>query len=124
LVFVRAFYEDIARWVAEDPGRWAPWVAPCPIKAGEVTLKKFQSRVKSRMDQRTRTQLPLLPTLLRAVEQQRSSYIRECLVATSQAAQINAAGQPLQWRPHDFRRTFVTDAIRSGLSPQIAAKVC
>jgi hypothetical protein len=43
------------------------------------------------------------------------SYIRECLVATSQAAHITAAGQPLDWRPHDFRRIFVTDAIRSGL---------
>jgi hypothetical protein len=28
------------------------------------------------------------------------SYIRECLVATSQAAQITVAGQPLEWRPH------------------------
>ena len=33
LVFVRAFYQDIARWAADDPARWAPWVAPCPIKA-------------------------------------------------------------------------------------------
>jgi len=294
LVFVRAFYEDIARWSADDPARWALWVAPCPIKAAEVTLKKANSRVKSRMDQRTRTQLPLLPALLRAVERHRTdaeervntatataagrrftaggqelqrcrkgesgrvyaidltttkrrdlsheesaafwswatvevlrhtgirieemlelthhsfvaytlptteevvpmlqvapsktdaerlllvspelaevltaiifrvragnatlplvsaydvfeqtwsppmpylfqrrfgtedrpltrSYIRECLVATSQASQITAAGQPLQWRPHDFRRIFVTDAIRSGLPPHIAAKVC
>lgn len=294
LVYVRAFYEDIARWAADDPPRWAPWVAPCPIKAAEVTRKKVQSRVKARMVQRTRTQLPLLPALLRAVEQHRTdaaeclstatsttdggqftaggqelqrcrqgssgrvyavdlattkrrdltheesaafwswatvevlrhtgirieemlelthhsfvaytlpttgevvpmlqvapsktdaerlllvspelgevltaiifrvragkaslplvsaydvfeqtwsppmpylfqrrfgtedrpltrSYIRECLVATSNAAQITAAGQPLQWRPHDFRRIFVTDAIRSGLPPHIAAKVC
>ncbi|MFE4335201.1 hypothetical protein ACFRQM_39100 [Streptomyces sp. NPDC056831] len=28
LVFVRAFYQDIARWAADDPARWAPWVAP------------------------------------------------------------------------------------------------
>jgi integrase len=294
LVFVRAFYEDIARWAADDPARWAPWVAPCPIRASEVTRKKSQARVKARMDQRTRTQLPLLPALLRAVEQQRKdaeeridaamvtpagarftaggqqfqrcregqsgrafaidlatakrrdlthdeqaafwawatvevlrhtgirieemlelthhsfvaytlpttgevvpmlqvapsktdaerlllvspelaevltaiifrvragtqalplvsaydvfeqtwcapmpflfqrrfgtedrpltrSYIRECLVAMSQTAQITAGGQPLQWRPHDFRRIFVTDAIRSGLPPQIAAKIC
>ncbi|GAB3147344.1 site-specific integrase [Micromonospora sonneratiae] len=294
LVFVRAFYEDIARWAADDPARWAPWVALCPIKASEVTRKKAQARVKARMDQRTRTQLPLLPVLLRAVEQQRKdaeervnaarqapaegrfmavgqgfqrcrvgqsgrvfatdlatgkrrdltheeqaafwswatvevlrhtgirieemlelthhsfvaytlpttgevvpmlqvapsktdaerlllvspelaevltaiifrvragdaalplvsaydvfeqtwsppmpflfqrrfgtedrpltrSYIRECLVAMSQAAQITAGGQPLEWRPHDFRRIFVTDAIRSGLPPHIAAKVC
>ena len=294
LVFVRAFYEDIARWAADDPARWTPWVAPCPIKASEVTRKKAQARVKARMDQRTRTQLPLLPALVRAVEQHRKdagerintataapagsrfttggqefqrcrqgesgrvyaadlaidkrrdltheesaafwswatvevlrhtgirieemlelthhsfvaytlpttgevvpmlqvapsktdaerlllvspelgevltaiifrvragnaalplvsaydvfeqtwsppmpflfqrrfgtedrpitrSYIWECLVATSQAAQITAAGQPLEWRPHDFRRIFVTDAIRSGLPPHIAAKVC
>src|SRR4029450_7379581 len=32
--------------------------------------------------------------------------------------------QPLEWRPHDFRRIFVTDAIRSGLPPHIAAKIC
>jgi hypothetical protein len=294
LVFVRAFYEDIARWAADDPARWAPWVAPCPIKAAEVTRKKAQARVKARMDQRTRTQLPLLPALLRAVQRHHKdaqervktavctpagarftaggqefqrcrqggsgrvcavdlatskrrdftheesaafwswatvevlrhtgirieemlelthhsfvaytlpttgevvpmlqvapsktdaerlllvspelgevltaiifrvragkaalplvsaydvfeqtwsapmpfllqrrfgtedrpltrSYIRECLIATSQAAQITAAGQPLEWRPHDFRRIFVTDAIRSGLPPHIAAKVC
>jgi hypothetical protein len=52
------------------------------------------------------------------------SYIRECLVATSRAAQIMVAGEPLGWTPHDFRRIFVTDAIRSGLPPHIAAKIC
>ena len=71
LVFVRAFYEDIARWAADDPARWAPWVAPSPVKGAECATKKSRSRVKSRMDQRTRAQLPLLPALLRAVEQQR-----------------------------------------------------
>jgi integrase len=294
LVFVRAFYQDIARWAADDPARWASWVAPCPVKAAECATKKSRSRVKSRMDQRTRAQLPLLPALLRAVSKQRTdaenritiargtpagalftaggqqlqrcqqgpsgrvyvtepatgkrrnlthedeaafwswatvevlratgirieemleltrhsfiayplptsgeivpmlqvapsktdaerlllvspelaevlaaiifrvragnaamplvsaydvfeqtwsapmpflfqrrygsefrpitrSYIRECMVATSLAAQITVAGQPLEWRPHDFRRIFVTDAIRSGLPPHIAAKIC
>ena len=52
------------------------------------------------------------------------SYIRECMVATSQTAQITIAGEPLEWRPHDFRRIFVTDALRSGLPPHIAAKIC
>jgi hypothetical protein len=294
LVFVRAFYLDLARWAADDPARWAPWAVPCPIKAAECATKKARSRVKSRMDQRTRAQLPLLPALVRAVERQRKgaeerigsargtsaggrftaagqefvrcrpgqsgrvyateapagtrrnltheeeaafwswatvevlrhtgirieemlelthhsfiaytlpatgevvpmlqvapsktdaerlllvspelaevltavifrvragnaalplvcaydvfeqawsapmpflfqrrygsedrpltrSYIRECLVTTSQAAGITVADQPLEWRPHDFRRVFVTDAIRSGLPPHIAAKIC
>jgi hypothetical protein len=52
------------------------------------------------------------------------SYIRECMVATSQATHITVAGEPLEWRPHDFRRIFVTDALRSGLPPHIAAKIC
>jgi len=294
LVFVRAFYQDIARWAADDPARWAPWVASCPVKDAECATKKSRSRVKSRMDQRTRAQLPLLPALLRAVGQQRKdaeqrvstargtpagdvftaagqefcrcrqgpsgrvyvteastgqrrnlthedeaafwswatveilratgirieemlelahhsfiayplpttgeivpmlqvapsktdaerlllvspelaevltavifrvrageaalplvsaydvfeqtwsapmpflfqrrygsedrpinrSYIRECMVTTSRAAQITVAGQPLEWRPHDFRRIFVTDALRSGMPPHIAAKIC
>ncbi|MFD4625740.1 hypothetical protein [Streptomyces sp. NPDC058475] len=71
LVFVRAFYQDIARWAADDPARWAPWAAPCPVKANECATKKCRSGVKSRMDQRTMTQLPLLPALLRAVDRQR-----------------------------------------------------
>ncbi|MGW7421762.1 site-specific integrase [Streptomyces sp. NPDC054813] len=29
-------------------------------------------------------------------------------------------GQPLVFAPHDFRRPFITDAIRSGLPPHIA----
>ena len=86
LVFVRAFYEDIARWAADDPARWSPWVAPCPIKASEVTRKKAQARVKARMDQRTRTQLPLLPALLRAVEQHRKDAEERIATATATPA--------------------------------------
>ena len=40
LVFVRAFYEDIARWGADDPARWAPWVAPSPVKGADCATKK------------------------------------------------------------------------------------
>ncbi|MFJ2241815.1 tyrosine-type recombinase/integrase [Streptomyces sp. NPDC087859] len=32
----------------------------------------------------------------------------------------DSVGQPLAFTPHDFRRMFITDAIRSGLPPHIA----
>ncbi|MFF0867691.1 tyrosine-type recombinase/integrase [Nonomuraea sp. NPDC003560] len=64
---IRAFYLDIAQWALED-ARWAPWAVPCPIKANEADHKKFRSRRKARMDQRTRERLPALPDLVRAAE--------------------------------------------------------
>ena len=36
----------------------------------------------------------------------------------------DAAGDPLVFSPHDFRRIFVTDAIMSGLPPHIAQIIC
>ncbi|MFJ5551224.1 hypothetical protein [Streptomyces sp. NPDC093225] len=39
-IAVRAFYLDIARWATEEPARWGPWVAPCPIKAAETADRK------------------------------------------------------------------------------------
>ena len=116
LVFVRAFYEDIARWAADDPARWAPWVAPCPVKAAECTQKKFKSRVKSRMDQRTRTQLPLLPALLRAVEQQRKDAEERISAARSTPAGdvFTAAGQ-------EFQRCRRSGQLAASTSPRLAA---
>ncbi len=35
----------------------------------------------------------------------------------------DAAGIPLRFTPHDFRRIFTTDALRAGLPPHIAAKI-
>ena len=40
LFTVRAFYLDIAQWAADDPARWAPWAAPCPIRDGEIPHAK------------------------------------------------------------------------------------
>lgn len=112
LVFVRAFYEDIARWAADDPARWAPWVAPCPIKAAECTQKKFKSRVKSRMDQRTRTPLPLLPALLLAVGQQRADAEERITAARDTPAGdvFTTAGQQFRrHRPGQAGRVDVTE---------------
>ena len=62
---VRAFYLDLAEWALEDPARWGPWVAPCPIRQHELSRRKFVRQRKARMDARTRERLPLLPQLAR-----------------------------------------------------------
>lgn len=36
LAAVRAFYLDIAQWAMEEPGRWGPWAAPCPVRAEDL----------------------------------------------------------------------------------------
>ena len=35
----------------------------------------------------------------------------------------DVSNRPLEFTPHDFRRLFATDALRSGLPPHIAAKI-
>jgi hypothetical protein len=75
---VRSFYLDIAQWAADDPSRWGPWVAVCPIRDGELTngRSKTAAARKSRMDQRTRERLPVLPTLIAAAENRRTHASR------------------------------------------------
>ncbi|MFC0439653.1 site-specific integrase [Kutzneria buriramensis] len=68
---VRAFYLDLAHWAVEDPARWGPWVAPCPVGREEVNRTKDKRHRKSRMDARTRARLPVLPILVRTVNQWR-----------------------------------------------------
>jgi integrase len=49
------------------------------------------------------------------------SAIRKLLInALAATGLTDAAGDPLMFSPHDFRRIFVTDAIMSGLPPHIA----
>jgi site-specific recombinase XerD len=42
---------------------------------------------------------------------------------THRAGLIDAAGQPLKYTPHDFRRLFATEAVTGGLPVHIAAKI-
>ena len=67
---VRAFYLDLAQWAVDDPARWGPWAAPCPIGPAETIQGKAQRHRKSRMDARTRERLPVLPVLVRSAAQQ------------------------------------------------------
>jgi len=71
LASVRAFYLDLSEWALEDPARWGPWVAPCPVRAEDLERRKFTRRRKARMDARTRDRLPVLPILARAALQWR-----------------------------------------------------
>ena len=52
----------------EDPARWGQWAAPCPVRDEDLTRKKEHRQRKSRMDQRTRERMPVLPALSAAVD--------------------------------------------------------
>jgi len=71
LTAVRGFYLDITQWAAEDPARWAQWAAPSPVRREDISPAKTLSRRKSRMDQRTRERIPVLPALIAAVDRSR-----------------------------------------------------
>ena len=86
---VRAFYLDIAEWADDDPARWGPWAVRCPVSASDVSHKKDRSRRKSRMDQRTRERLPVLPALVSWVETERARTAE--LLAAAERTQPGAA---------------------------------
>jgi hypothetical protein len=73
LIRVRAFYLDIAQWATEEPARWAQWAVPGPVSDAEISRAKERSRRKSRMDQRTRERLPVLPVLTRTAAERKTA---------------------------------------------------
>lgn len=105
LATVRTFYLDIAQWATDDPARWAPFAVPCPIKAGEIPHRKEADRRKSRMDQRTRERLPVLPALIAAVDHGYTAAAQRLTAAqgTRPGETFTAGGQTL-------RRTVTTRA--------------
>ena len=94
---VWAFYLDLAEWALEDPARWGPWVAPCPIRKPEMSRRKFVRQRKARIDARTRERLPLLPQLVHVAEKWRQDA--EALLVAGRAAspgeEFSAAGETL-----------------------------
>jgi integrase len=94
---VRAFYLDLAQWAVEDPGRWARWVAPCPVGPAETVQGKAQRHRKSRMDARTRERLPVLPVLVRCAARQHAdaAALLQAARSASPGDVITAAGQTL-----------------------------
>lgn len=95
---VRAFYLDLAQWAVEDPARWGPWVAPCPVGAEEINRRKFKRHRKARMDARTRERLPVLPILVATVDQRRKAAAELLAAArdTPPGEAFTAAGQALR----------------------------
>lgn len=94
---LRAFYLDLAQWAVENPERWAAWVAPCPIGAEEINRKKAKRRLKSRMDARTRERLPVLPVLVRCVDERRktAAALLEAARGARPGEEFSAAGTTL-----------------------------
>ena len=94
---VRAFYLDLAQWAVEDPARWGPWVAPCPVGAEEINRRKHKRHRKARMDARTRERLPVLPVLVATVDQRRKAAAALLAAArqTPPGHTFTAAGQTL-----------------------------
>ncbi len=105
LLTVRSFYRDIAHRALEDPARWGPWVAPCPITDADVDRRKDRRARKSRMDQRTRERLPLLPTLARSIDQQRKDAAQRL-----EAARATAPGERFTVGDHTLIRPIMPTA--------------
>ncbi|MGI8693330.1 MAG: hypothetical protein ACR2JK_10600 [Geodermatophilaceae bacterium] len=106
---VRAFYLDMAHWAVEDPARWGPWVAPCPVGAEEIDRKKAQRRLKARMDARTRERLPALPMLVHNLARRREEA--HTLLG---AARDTPAGQPFTAAGTILTRAEVDPRTSSG----------
>ena len=98
LTAVRAFYLDIAQWATENPARWAAWAVPCPVRADDIRSRNERSHRKSRMDQRTRERIPVLPTLVVNVEQARKDAAErlEAARSTPPGEEFVVAGETLR----------------------------
>jgi site-specific recombinase XerD len=107
LTAVRALYLDLQGWAAAEPEQWARWAAPCPITNREMRAGiRERRRTKERMDDRTRRLQPLLPVLVRAVDEQRQ-HLRSLLDAAASAA----ADEVISVDGRRYRRLFtVADA--------------
>jgi hypothetical protein len=101
LAAVRGFYLDIAQWAMEDPARWGPWAAPCPIRTQDLARQKEIRSRKSRMDQRTRERLPFLAMLQTRVDDERLAT-----AACLQAAEATEPGDPFTFGDRTMHRAM------------------
>jgi Phage integrase family len=111
LLRVRAFYLDIAQWAVEEPARWGPWAVPCPIGDNEIGRTKMRKHRKSRMDQRTRERLPVLPVLVRTANER-----RQAAAARLHAAADTAPGSLIPDTDAALRRAVMATSKTNGRS--------
>jgi integrase len=98
LMTVRAFYLDLAQWALDEPARWGPWAVPCPVRGSDIQHRKQKSRVKARMDARTRERLPVLPAVAAAADRNRKDTAARLSAAraTPPGELFTAGGQTLR----------------------------
>jgi integrase len=105
---VRSFYTDLHSWAVEEPEKWAPWVAPCPIPDGALRgVIVRQRRRKERMDDRVRQRQPLLPVLVAHLED-RYHHLQALLQAASplvdgETVTVNGQAYQRVWTTADDR---------------------
>ncbi|MFE2912434.1 tyrosine-type recombinase/integrase [Kitasatospora indigofera] len=101
LLAVRGLYMDLHSWAVAEPQRWARWVAPCPILPRD--LKGFGKRRREtnrRMADRTRVRQPLLPVLVRHVEDR-----HEHLAGLLETARLVPLGEAFTHHGQRYSRT-------------------
>jgi len=117
---VRSFYTDLHSWAVEEPEKWAPWVAPCPIPDGALRgIIVRQRRRKERMDDRVRQRQPLLPVLV--------AHLEDCyshLWALLQAASPLAGGETVTVNGRTYQRVWTAaDDRRARRGGQASTRV-
>lgn len=101
LLPVRALYVDLHSWAVAEPERWAQWVAPCPILPRDLRgFGKRRREVNRRMADRTRVRQPLLPVLVRHVEDR-----YEHLAGLLEAARPIPLGESFEHQGRRYTRT-------------------
>ena len=119
LMGVRGFYVDLHSWAVQEPGRWGPWAATCPIKPEH--LKGFARRrreINRRMAERTRERQPLLPALAAHAE---SEY--EFLAGLLDAGGGVELGEHFEFQGQAFQRTKSREDQRLAKHGQASVRV-
>ncbi|PRY62845.1 phage integrase family protein [Knoellia remsis] len=109
---VRTFYNDIAAWALDDPGRWAMWVAPNPVPRAVIkgARTKTTRRQQNHFKARTRSLAPWVPQLVRSVtaEKDRMQALLAAAGSVEPGTTFDVEGQ--QWLRREDRKNVLGKA--------------